>query len=136
MHIELPSQPSGVPRVRAVKHGPHYDVPWRDIAGAREILIHERFRVDLEMAWGMVHQDLPLPETVVRRMLARRARAPGQPDPLRQDSARCARACSTVATSCSAYTGLWSVNCAPTALAIASWSGPVPDTTTMVGLGA
>ncbi len=45
------------------------DVPWRDIAGARDVLVHEYFRVDLAMAWNMVQKDLPVLEMHVRRML-------------------------------------------------------------------
>lgn len=44
-------------------------VPWRDITGARDVLVHEYFRIDLEMAWNMVHEDLPTLEQEVRRIL-------------------------------------------------------------------
>ena len=47
----------------------HPSVPWRDISGARDVLIHEYFRVDLTMAWDMVHKDLSLLESEVRIML-------------------------------------------------------------------
>lgn len=45
------------------------EVPWSDIAGARDIMIHEYFRIDLELAWEMVQDDLPRLARVVRRIL-------------------------------------------------------------------
>jgi len=45
------------------------DVPWRDIAGARDILIHEYYRIDLELAWDMVQADIPDLISDVERIL-------------------------------------------------------------------
>jgi uncharacterized protein with HEPN domain len=45
------------------------EVPWRDIAGARDVLVHEYFRIDLDLAWEMVKEDIPDLAEKIRRIL-------------------------------------------------------------------
>ena len=59
----------------AVKHIPeefrirHEQVPWKDIAGMRDILVHEYFGITLGMIWKTATEDIPLLKEQIKVIL-------------------------------------------------------------------
>jgi uncharacterized protein with HEPN domain len=45
------------------------EIPWRQVSGMRDVLIHNYMGVDLERVWNVIRADLPLLKGVVEELL-------------------------------------------------------------------
>jgi uncharacterized protein with HEPN domain len=50
--------------------GKHPHIPWKDMAGARDRLIHHYFGVNREIVWQIVQEDLPKLQPQIDAVLA------------------------------------------------------------------
>ena len=50
--------------------GTHPEVPWRDMSDMRNKVIHDYFRVDLEVVWDVAQNDLPALRPQIDALLA------------------------------------------------------------------
>jgi uncharacterized protein with HEPN domain len=47
----------------------HYGAPWRQIAGFRDVVVHDYLRVDLQEVWRIVREDLPTLITLLEPLM-------------------------------------------------------------------
>ena len=49
----------------------HPEIPWKGMAGLRDILIHKYNKIDLERVWKIVSEDIPKTLERIERLLER-----------------------------------------------------------------
>ena len=45
------------------------DIPWADMAGMRDVLIHDYIDVDLEIVWKTASESIPILKTLLEKLV-------------------------------------------------------------------
>lgn len=45
------------------------EIPWKNVMGARDVIVHHYFEVDVDLLFKIVKEDVPLLQSVIRRMI-------------------------------------------------------------------
>lgn len=45
------------------------DLPWRDMAGLRDVIVHQYFGIKLDVIWKIIRNDVPLLESRIRGVI-------------------------------------------------------------------
>lgn len=46
----------------------HPQIPWKKMAGLRDIIIHQYFDIDLDIIWSTIKEDLPILEKHIKKI--------------------------------------------------------------------
>ncbi len=58
-----------VKKIPIAKRQNYSEIPWKAVAGMKDILVHEYWQVDTAVVWATVQDSLPLLKTVIIDML-------------------------------------------------------------------
>jgi uncharacterized protein with HEPN domain len=56
-------------QVSAEYRAGHPEIPWRKVAGFRDVVVHSYFKVDLREVWRIVSEDVPALVAVLERLV-------------------------------------------------------------------
>jgi uncharacterized protein with HEPN domain len=59
----------GTKRIPRTIRARYPDIPWREMAGMRDILVHDYFGIDTLILWNAIHDKLPALEPLIEQVL-------------------------------------------------------------------
>ena len=65
--LEIVGEASNHLSAELIDHNP--EIPWHSVAGFRNIVVHEYFRVDEFLVWNIIQYNLPLLKAKVEKLL-------------------------------------------------------------------